>query len=110
MTDQDPRRRDDILVAEMAQSLKDHIERYERDYQNTQGWRKHMDQIQDAQTANLSAIIPVHTQMIITLAEHTKLLNEIAPNYRRGMVVLSTIVLGSIGCFIKLVWTHIKWN
>ena len=90
MTDrEDPRRRDDVSIAVLAQEFHDFIKRYDQDWTHTQAWRKQHDDI---------------------LKNHGDLLAEIAPNYKRGMLVISAVVLGSIAIAIKAFWNHFHWN
>lgn len=89
MNDDDFRRRDDILMAELSTRFKDFIERYERDWKHTQDWRK------------------AHWEI---MEEHGKLLSEMAPVYRKSMWFVGALVLGTIGVAIKAFWSHISWN
>lgn len=89
MTDNSPRRSDDIAIAELVVQFKDFIERYERDWEHTQEWRE------------------AHWKVI---DDNSKILNEIAPNYRRGILVVSTIVLGTVAYAVKSLLNHFKWQ
>lgn len=96
----DDGRKDDVIVEVLKQQFNDFIKydkerwdnyqkKYEQDWKHTQEWRKaHWD----------------------VLKNHTDLLNEIVPNYRRGMWVLLIVVSGSIGLLIKRVWEHVRFN
>lgn len=90
MSEEDfPRRRDDLAITELSTQFKDFLDRYERDWKHTQEWRKwHYDE----------------------LAKQGKLLDEIAPNYRRGMWVISAIILGTLGCIVKAICAHFAWK
>lgn len=83
---EDPRRRDDEIVTRIDQQFRDFLDRYERDHEETKEWRARYDIIQK---------------------DHTDILNEIAPNYKRGMWVLGLITCGSIGIAIKDFWEHL---
>lgn len=87
--DNEPRRQADIAIAELTVMLREHIERYERELNQTNDWRMESFRIQ---------------------AEHTALLNEIAPNYRRGILVVSTILVVTITYVIKAILSHFKWS
>lgn len=84
-----PRRSDDIAIAELVVKLQDFVERYERDWQHTQEWRA------------------AHWKVI---DDNSKLLNEIAPNYRRGILVVSTIFVGTIAYVLKALLGHFTWK
>lgn len=98
--DNSPRRSDDVAMAELIVKFQDFTERYERDreddkkrqnaeWQHTQEWRAaHWTKID----------------------ENSKLLNEIAPNYRRGILVISTIFVGTIAYVLKALLGHFKWQ
>lgn len=83
------RRQDDIVLAELCIQFKDFLDRYERDWRHTKEWRDAHWRIMD---------------------EHSKLLNEIAPNYRRGILVISTIFVGAIAFVVKAILSHFKWS
>lgn len=85
----DSRRKDDIAIAELVVQFKDFMDRYERDWKYTQEWRE------------------AHWKVI---DDNSKLLNEIAPNYRRGILVVSTIFVGTIAYVLKAVLGHFKWQ
>lgn len=80
-------RKDDLIVERLDQKFTDFLERYERDWKDTQAWRK------------------AHWELLNT---HTQLLNEIVPNYRRGLWALTIIVAGSIALAVQSFWKHIK--
>ena len=87
--DFDPRRKDDVSIAMVALQLDNFIERYDRDLKETKDWRDKYEVIQQ---------------------QHTNVLNEIAPNFRRGIWVFCLIVVGSIGIIVTKFWNHIAWN
>lgn len=80
-------RKDDLILERLDQKFADFLERYERDWHHTQDWRKS------------------HWEL---LDRHTDLLNEIVPNYRRGLWALTIIVAGSIALAVQSFWKHIK--
>lgn len=87
--DKFPRRIDDLAVAELVVEFREFLARYDRDQKTTTDWR-------DAHWLAIDA--------------NTKLLNEIAPNYRRGILVVSTIFVGTIAYVLKAVLEHFKWQ
>lgn len=117
MTEIDPRRRDDVVVAQIAQSLTDHIDRYERDFTHTGNWRKAMDSVNDRQSEDIRnlaesvrLLLNNQNEMKITMEANTKLLMEIVPNYRRGMWAVTLFIGGVIAWLVKVLCGHIKWN
>lgn len=87
--DDKPRRTDDVAIAELVVEFKEFRDRYERDQRTTMEWR-------DAHWLAIDA--------------NTKLLNDIAPNYRRGILVISTIFVGVIAYIVKALLEHFKWQ
>lgn len=82
-------RQDDIAIAKLAVQFENFTDRYDRDLTETKEWRVSYEKVQK---------------------EHTELLAEIAPNYRRGMWVIGLIIVGSVGALIKFISSHFSWN
>lgn len=83
------RRHNDVEIAEFKVMLKNHIERYERDYEYTQKWRNNLSEI---------------------LQEHTLFINELKPAYKRGIYLVGGLIVGSLTLAIKEFWGHITWR
>lgn len=93
-------RKDDIVIEVLAQQFRDFVEydkerwkkyddKYEADQKHTRNWRD------------------THWEI---MQEHSRLLNEIVPNYRRGLWALTIIVAGSIAIGVQSFWNNIRWK
>ncbi len=96
MTEDDKRRQDDIIVAQLSQRFNDFVERYDRDCgavnerdRVSKEWRDKVD---------------------FELKSQSKILEEISPAYNRGKWVVGLIMIGSIGIAIKQFWAHISFK
>ena len=87
--DDDKRRADDILVAQLSQRFNDFIERYDRDVGAINEWRRITD---------------------VELKTQGEILREISPAYTKGKWVVGLVAIGSIGIAVKAFWNHIVWH
>lgn len=93
----DDGRKDDVIIERLDQMFTDYVKydrerwdnfekKYEKDWQHTQEWRT------------------AHWVKIEELKTH---LDEILPNYRRGMWIFWLSVSGSVGLLLKKAWDHV---
>jgi hypothetical protein len=87
--DDEKRRADDILVAQLSQRFNDFIERYDRDVGAINEWRRTTD---------------------VELKTQGEILREISPAYVKGKWIVGLVALGSIGAAVKAFWAHISWH
>lgn len=89
MNDEDKRRADDILVAQLSQRFNDFIERYDRDVGALNEWRGRTDK---------------------TLKDQDDILKDISPAYAKGKWVAGLVMVGSIAMAVKAFWSHLLWK
>jgi len=89
MSDEEKRRVDDILVAQLSQKFNDFIERYDRDVGAINEWRRITD---------------------LELKAQGEILREISPAYTKGKWVAGLIATGSVALAVKAFWSHITWH
>lgn len=118
MEDTNPQRRDDDLkLAVLAQKFDDHLDRYDRDSENTQDWRR----VLFARNEDLAKTIAEIARQVSTLAPglqdatdrlkiHCKFINEISPIYKRLCWVLGVVATASIGVIVVAFFKHISWH
>lgn len=90
MNEEEQKRRvDDILVAQLSQRFNDFIERYDRDVGALNEWRQSTDK---------------------ELGTQGDILRKMSPAYNGGKWVLGLLTAGSIAIAIKTFWGHILWH
>lgn len=82
-------RKDDVIIERLDQKFTDFLERYEKDWQHTQSWRKYHDQ---------------------AIQEHSDFINEFKPIYKKALLAVGLILSGSIALGVKTFWNHIGWK
>jgi len=82
-------RKDDVILERLDQKFTDFLERYEKDWQQTQNWRKYHHDL---------------------LSEHSDFINDFRPVYKRVLIAVGLILSGSVGLGIKAFWNHIDWK
>jgi hypothetical protein len=95
-------RKDDIVLTELNQQVKDFLDRYERDLKDTQSWRTHYNETITAHGKILSDLEP--------LKDYMEFLQELRPNYRRVVVLLAGVITVSVGFAVKAFWQHVGWR
>ena len=89
MSEEDKRRSDDILVAQLIQRFNDFVERYDRDQGAMNEWKRVTE---------------------VELKFQGEVLRDISPAYNRGKWVVGIIMVGSLGIAVKEFWAHCTWK
>jgi hypothetical protein len=100
MNEDDKRRADDILVAQLSQRFNDFIERYDRDC----GADNERERIAREENNKWKE------KMEIEMKAQSKILEEISPAYMKGKWIVGIVMVGSIGIAIKEFWNHVLWK
>ncbi len=87
--EEDSRRKDDIMVAQLIQRFNDFTERYDRDTGALNEWRRTTD---------------------LEIGKQGDILREISPAYTKGKWIAGLIAVGSVGVAVKAFWSHITWH
>lgn len=89
ISDEDKRRSDDIVIAQLSQRFSDFVERYDRDVGAMNEWKRATD---------------------AELKFQGDILRDISPAYNRGKWIVGVIMLGSVGIAVKEFWAHCTWK